>query len=43
MSSEVGARVVESAGFLKKLFTSVRSSNTDSVGQKVSRRGRQQV
>lgn len=42
MSSEVVARIVESAGFLKKLFTSAGSSKIDSVVQKLSRLGRQQ-
>lgn len=42
MSIEVVARIVESAGFLKKNFTSAGSSKNDLVVQKVSRRGRQQ-
>lgn len=42
MSSEVVARIVESTGFLKKLFTSAGSSKNGSVVQKVSRLGRQQ-
>lgn len=42
MSSVVVAQIVESTGFLKKLFTSAGSSKNGLVVQKVSRLGRQQ-